>query len=160
MLGNNIWVTDGKETKQFSCTQVLPDPVDVEDRELALLPKGFQYIDTGEIPGIFVTDVIHAASPLNNDPSFNERKDKEICGLIDKGTFIIVRRDRIRKDANLLGGRFFLAIKHLDKTSGLQGIIFCARPPRPVNIDSHPQRVDNTTAFGSYSGFYSSDSPL
>lgn len=34
MEGKHVCITDGKKLKRFSCTQILPKPADVADREL------------------------------------------------------------------------------------------------------------------------------
>ena len=42
---------------------------------------------------------------------FAEAKTKEIQGLLDRGTFKIVEKAMIPDGANILGGRFVLALK-------------------------------------------------
>lgn len=49
-MGKQIWVTDGASTKQFNCTQVLPDPADTADREMSRLLEGFQNLNSGGYP--------------------------------------------------------------------------------------------------------------
>ncbi len=51
-----------------------------------------------------------------NDPRTSSAKmkaaiAKEITGLLDRGTFKIILRDEVPKGANVVGGRFVLAIK-------------------------------------------------
>lgn len=87
LLDNQIWIKDGKVTKIFSFTKIMPDTADVADSELKRLLQGFQNLNSGGISGIFVTDVVHPASPLNLDPIVDIPKEKELCGPIYKGNF-------------------------------------------------------------------------
>lgn len=43
-------------------------------------------------------------SPKNYNPAFNIHKSKDNLGLLDKGTFNIVRSDEYREGPNVLGG--------------------------------------------------------
>lgn len=47
----------------------------------------------------------------NNDPPavmFDEAKGKEIQGLIERGTWKVVLKDKMSEDANVIEGRFVL----------------------------------------------------
>ena len=61
-------------------------------------------------PKVYMTEVIK-----NGDPRaklFDEAKAKEIKGLIDRGTWKVVSTHDLPQDANIMGGRFVLAIKN------------------------------------------------
>ena len=58
---------------------------------------------------VFMTEVIHPSDPRAE--KLKEAKKKEIQGLIDRRTWKIVLKDEVPADANVLGGRFVLAIK-------------------------------------------------
>lgn len=45
---------------------------------------------------------------------FEDAKAKELAGLADRGVYEVVCREDIPVDANVLGGRFVLAIKNAD----------------------------------------------
>lgn len=49
-----------------------------------------------------------------NDAVLDIPKSKEIKGFVDKGTFKIIDRDDIEIQANILGGRFLLAVKNVE----------------------------------------------
>ena len=61
--------------------------------------------------GVHLTEVIKSEDPRNKDPRFDEVKRKEINGLIERGTWKIVAKDEVPENANVMGGRFVLAIK-------------------------------------------------
>jgi hypothetical protein len=48
---------------------------------------------------------------IHERKSFDEAKRKEIQGLIDRATWRVVAKEEVSDSANILGGRFFLAIK-------------------------------------------------
>lgn len=45
---------------------------------------------------------------------FSEAKRKEIKGLVEKGTWKIVLKEEVSKDANILNGRFVFTIKNVN----------------------------------------------
>lgn len=65
-------------------------------------------------PGIFVTEVLHPADSRGRRGLFDEAKAKELAGLAERGVNEIVCEEEVSADANILGGRFVLAIKNLD----------------------------------------------
>lgn len=48
--GKLVLITDVATNKNYSCTQLLPDPSDVADREMSRLWEGFNTFGTGCIP--------------------------------------------------------------------------------------------------------------
>lgn len=109
--GKQVWITDGFAQKQLNCAQLLPDPADEADREMARLLKGFRALKTGGVPGIKVMDTVQAGNRKNDDPSFDSVKAKELFGLPEKDNLEILNEKDFPKDANVLGGRFVLATK-------------------------------------------------
>ena len=61
--------------------------------------------------GVHLTEVIKSEDPRSKDPRFDKAKRKEINGLIERGTWKIVAKDEVPGNANVMGGRFVLAIK-------------------------------------------------
>ena len=55
--------------------------------------------------------IIKSEDPRSKDPRFDKAKQKEINGLIEGGTWKIVAKDEVPENANVMGGRFVLAIK-------------------------------------------------
>ena len=61
--------------------------------------------------GVHLTEVILPGDPRSKDPRFAAAKEKEIRGLIERGTWKLVAKDEVPNNANIMGGRFVLAIK-------------------------------------------------
>lgn len=97
-------IRDGKNQKQFSCTQPLPEPADEADREMSRLLEGFRAFNTGGIPVVFVTGSIHPASKEKENPNFDSTKAKDLCGQMNTDEFDIVNKNEVCFDANTLGG--------------------------------------------------------
>lgn len=62
-------------------------------------------------PLTFFTEVVHSRDPWSW--FFDDAKRKEICGLIDRGTFRITLCGDSGERPNILPSRFVLAMKHL-----------------------------------------------
>ena len=58
--------------------------------------------------------MLHPNDPRKDSPEFKEAIRKEIDDLIKRGTWKVVCRSEVPDDANILGGRFVLAIKNPD----------------------------------------------
>jgi hypothetical protein len=52
--------------------------------------------------------------PRANGPDFSAAKQKELLGLLERGTFKVVLREEIPKNAPVMKGRFVLVIKNRD----------------------------------------------
>lgn len=153
-MGMHVWITDGAKVQQFICTQIIPDPADVADRELSRLLEGFKLFNSGVIPGIYVTEVIHPSSPRNHDPTFDLPKIKDECGLIDKGTVEVFCRQVVEQDTNILGGRFVLAIKNGDKHASIQGKVRRTRAYGHGKVNVGTQCLYNLTTLSTHSRDY------
>lgn len=73
--------------------------------------KPFRYENHPKPPCIDVhlTEILSPDDPRT--ALFNDAKQKEIKGLIDRGTWKLICKDEVLDNANILGGRFVLAIK-------------------------------------------------
>lgn len=91
-MGKQVWITDGVATKQFGCAQILPYPADFSDREMSHLLQGFQNLNSGGLPGVFVTDFIGPSDIKNDNSILYLHKTKEIAGLFWKRKFCVVYR--------------------------------------------------------------------
>lgn len=109
-----VWVTDGNREQHFNRCQVIPDPDDASDKELRRLLSGFENLKSGPPPGILLTEVLHPADPRSKGEHFDEARAKEVCGLLKRKAFKVVCKDEVANDANILGGRFVLAIKNAE----------------------------------------------
>lgn len=109
---------DGKEA-QYSITHVLP----VEKANGLTLVyhvrRSLGKTASRQPPQVFLTEVLKPWDPRTNHTSFDPAKQKEILGLIDKGTYEVVFREEVPDNANILGGRFVLAIKNKDTAQEL-----------------------------------------
>ena len=61
--------------------------------------------------GVFLIEVILPGDVRAKDPRFREAREREIRGLLERGTWKVVLKENVPKDANIIGGRFVLAIK-------------------------------------------------
>jgi hypothetical protein len=52
--------------------------------------------------------------PRANGPAFSAAKQKELLGLLERGTFKVLLREEIPKHAPVMKGRFVLVIKNRD----------------------------------------------
>lgn len=63
---------------------------------------------------ILLTDILKPKDCRFSTPAVSEAKKKEIANLLTRGTFEVVLREEIPEDANVLRGRFVLAIKSIE----------------------------------------------
>jgi hypothetical protein len=61
---------------------------------------------------VFVTESVPNTDPRAKEPVFEAAKEKELLGLLKRGTFEIVLREDIPQNATVLKGRFVLVVKH------------------------------------------------
>jgi Reverse transcriptase (RNA-dependent DNA polymerase) len=62
----------------------------------------------------YVTEVVTAKDPRSESPRMVAAKKKEVLALIKRGAFRVVMRDELEAGANILTGRFVLAVKDAD----------------------------------------------
>lgn len=101
------------ETIQHSIVQVKPFHHDKLMKNLhsclePILPGGSELYD------VQITEVLGPSDDRPNLPAFSEAKRKELAGLVSRGTWKIVRREEVSRDAHILTGRFVLAQGHKD----------------------------------------------
>jgi hypothetical protein len=81
-------------------------PTEIETM-LSSMSRGEQMKDS--VSNSYISEISKDDDP--RIPMFAESKTKEIQGLLDRGTFEIVEKGMIPDGANILGGRFVLALK-------------------------------------------------
>ena len=112
---------DGQWHKTMNMQQVKPyvressEPTDMisPDELLTTMLEPFKSENRPK-PSIFdveLTEVIKTGDPRSKDERFRAAKKKELKGLIEKGTWKLVCKSEVPKNANILGGRFALAIQ-------------------------------------------------
>lgn len=74
-----------------------------------------QSFDTYKTPTIeddeFITEIIQSKDPRSHTPEMQETEQDEIINLIKRGTFKVILKKEVPPDANILPGRFVLALK-------------------------------------------------
>ena len=58
-----------------------------------------------------MTEIIEPADSRSRSPEMIAAIKKEVKGLLARGTFKVILKEKIPKDANVFGTRFVLAIK-------------------------------------------------
>ena len=101
---------EGRE-KHFNISQILADPAALGDKELARLLQGFTQFKTTGPPEIMMTEVLSPADSRGRSGDFDEAIANELRGLTERGVYEIVCKEEVPPGANILGGRFVLAIK-------------------------------------------------
>jgi Reverse transcriptase (RNA-dependent DNA polymerase) len=64
-----------------------------------------------ETQSAYLTEILSPTDPRQDNQKFIEAKEKEIAGLVERGTWKAVLKSEIPPDANILRGRFVLTIK-------------------------------------------------
>jgi hypothetical protein len=105
---------DGKRI-QHSISQVKPYTENPGDSIMNMLYYSFKLFQNALCVGL--TECLHPSDPRGLSEKFIAAKKFEIKGLIDKGTWRIVKKQDIPKDANNLHGRFVLTIKNIGTES-------------------------------------------
>ena len=99
--------------KHFNISQILPEPKARGDAELKRLLAGMEQFKSDPPPGVYVTEVLHPADKRGHTELFDLAKAKEMAGLVERGVYEVVCKGDVPSDANVLGGRFVLAIKNI-----------------------------------------------
>ena len=63
---------------------------------------------------VFMTEIISANDPRAAASKMKEAKRKEIRNFLERGTFKVISKEEVPPDANVLPGRFVLAIKSME----------------------------------------------
>lgn len=100
--------------RHYNLSRVIPIPISQGNRERIRLLERMEQFNSNLIPGVFIADVLHTADSRRRSGFFDAAKAKELAGLADRGVFGVVCKEDVPKSANILGGRFVLAIKNAD----------------------------------------------
>ena len=108
--------SEGGSQQEFNKVNVKPYYADQEEENTEILHQMLQPFRTrGRHKKKTSAEVLMTEVIKNGDPRarlFDDAKAKEIKGLIDRGTWKVVSTHDLPKDANIMGGRFVLAIKN------------------------------------------------
>lgn len=77
------------------------------------LLKLMRQLTTKGPPETLVTKILASNGSKGRPPEFLKSRRKEIAGLLGEEQFDVVMKENIPKGANILGGRFVLALKNL-----------------------------------------------
>lgn len=97
---------------QIIITEILPSTSSDVDKEVTEKLKLANTFATGEQPGIKITEVLRPGSPREWSSNFKYAKTGEINRLPKQISFEILMKKYTSETANMLGGRFVLAIKN------------------------------------------------
>ena len=61
----------------------------------------------------YLTEVIDSTNPISKSERFQKAKEQEVQGLNSRGTWEIVKKSDVSTGANILGGRFVLALRNV-----------------------------------------------
>ena len=113
-----ISVTDGEKVKQFNITSVLPMKPRANDTDLTRDMSGIEryYLITQD-ESQYPSEILNKSDPRYTCPSSLNAIKQEIEGLLARNAFEFTKLDKIPKNANILGGRFILAIKQPGTTN-------------------------------------------
>lgn len=114
MMEKEIYVDwDGVE-KHYNLSQVIPMPKSQGDRELKRLLEGMEQFKSNLPPGVLVTEVLHPADSRGRSSMFEEAKAKDLAGIAERCVYEVVCKEEVSPHANVLDGRFILAIKNVN----------------------------------------------
>ncbi len=136
-----VYVQDAKvgAARPFNIAQVKRCfiPTDVAQALFVDMHNGLSFSASDEEEEIIVhlTEIIDPNDPRASSKQMSQAKRKEIKGLLDRGTFSIILRERVPPDGNVLPGRFDFAINSTEDGQ----IKFKAR----CVIDGHRDRIKN-----------------
>ena len=65
-------------------------------------------------PVVLITEVLHPRDPRNHTSEALKSKRKEIESLVQRGTWKVVIKEEVPSDANVISGRFVMAIKDVE----------------------------------------------
>lgn len=119
LSSKQVWVNYNNRVIKVSRTQVLPQPLGEGNNGISSLLKRLYPLNSMPHPNILLTEVLQPNDERCESEAFDLAKAKEIIGLLEKGAFRVVLREDIGEDANILGGRFVLTIKHKDTENEL-----------------------------------------
>lgn len=115
LSGRQVWVNNDQRVVQLNIAQILPKTLESDDLDIVKLLKWMKQFSTGGPPRIFVLEVLAPNDSRRWMPQFDKEKKDEIAGLMEKGAFEVVMEDDVPSGANILGERFVLAVKNLER---------------------------------------------
>ena len=104
--------------KQFGLTQIRRyyEPEQISFTFLTEINERLQYFRNSPDMS-YPTEVIHPSDSRARTPEMAQAIEKEVRGLFNRGTFEIIGKEDVPTDANILPGRFVLAIKSTEDGS-------------------------------------------
>lgn len=110
-----ISVTDGTKVKQFNISSVLPITPDTNDNDLnqdiTTITKLKVASNIADPEPKYLTEVVLKSYLRYTSTPAKDAINAEVQGLLQRNSFAFVKQDKLPQDANILGGRFILAIK-------------------------------------------------
>lgn len=91
--------------KQFSISQVLPEPSKRCDKELERLFEGMKQFQTNRPREIVTTEVLSPADRRGSQGELDEAIANKLKGLAERGLYEIMCKEEVPEDAKILGGK-------------------------------------------------------
>ena len=110
-----VYVQDSKigAARPFNIAQVkryLP-PETLANHVIDEIADRLTYFASPPDDEVHLTEIISSGDPRASSSEMSEAKKREIRGLLDRGTFKVILKKDLPRDANVLPGRFVLTIK-------------------------------------------------
>lgn len=110
--GKQVWINTGRRIYKLNKSHIIPQPGDDRRNAVSNLLKHLSPLNSQPLPHVLITEVLQPQDPRCDSSHFDLAKAREIVGLLNKKAFKVVFKEELEPNANILGGRFVLTIKH------------------------------------------------
>lgn len=108
------WVNDGDMVVKLQLTHFVPQPSDTDRSNICQLIRRLSSLDKNLPPNVLLMEVLKSNDRRGTSGEFDMTISDEIVGLLKRRAFRVVVRQEVDCTGDVLGGRFFLAIKNKD----------------------------------------------
>lgn len=105
------FISDGKSTRPFNLSKLLPHTADKVDLELFRILKDLSELQSS--PSINITEVFYPSDPRAQTPECRAAIKMEVDGILSRGVFRKVKKTDIPRDANVITTRMVLSVKDI-----------------------------------------------
>lgn len=133
-----VFVDKAGQQVQHSVAQVKPYVKDTQHElvEALFTTMNPMFTKRYESHNVHLSETLHPRDPRAYSQQFITAKKKEIQGLIDRGTWKVVLKEEVPKDANVLSGRFVLTIKNANTEEEVYKARYVVQVHRDKEINS------------------------
>lgn len=109
----SVWVKRPDKEAQYSIDHTIPIQNAPHSAFINHLSSSFKDFTNEQHPiRVYLTEVLKPGDHRATHPKFDEARQKEIHGLIERGVFKLILKEEVPPKANILGTRMILAIKN------------------------------------------------